>query len=300
MTHHDPLLLFLTGLPNKITVEYVTAKCCEFGNFRLLTLKSTSTSLKVVLGNSMVNLRKGFCVMEALDKESFDNSLRIAYTTIGPNSVKIAKFMQGNELENFCQENEAKIVIAREVPRTYSKLRLQSQIERLFGKTNRVFRLDSPTSIEITKTASHFCSYSIEFEHADSAANALLASGVYLDDVEQRICLESFKRKIPKNKNLVVTFPYLKNQITTTRKPNDVSKTIQSFPTKAGDTGCSKCGLTSELCRFSLLMHNKRPTSTLYFPKRVGLLRKFQDAQILPLFETGNLRFNIGKSLLNY
>ena len=192
----EPLLLFVTGIPSKTTSEQLLALLSEFGNFRILCLKNSRDHVTIHAASPKPNLKRGFCIVEASEIDSFNQAIDRECLLVGNRSVKISKFMFGRALQDSSREEELRRVIVKKIPQTFTQDQLTEILCKLFGTVTRIFRYVAPDKAKrVKKKAGRFHTYSVEFDSAESAAQASAMGHFCISGLNCPIIIEGFKRK---------------------------------------------------------------------------------------------------------
>ena len=279
----QPLLLFVTGIPNKTTPSDIEALFLGLGQFQLLCLKSTKKLTKILVANPLPNLRRGFCILEAADTTSYLVALDKEQIEFLNYSLKITKYLMGTELEVFAKEEESRRVVVKRIPHKFSQEHLVRVIERHFGVIRRAFQYEvSKKKKGSSKISGKYCSYSLEFDSMESAQLSTRVRQVTLPGLNFPITIEGFKRRNEvKEKKIIYLSQIIKFSDSCSSKVCESSgiaseKSVHVIePVIMSDSiGDTRKGFIPKSKNSEMNLHNQKPTSRAYFESRPVLWSK--------------------------
>ena len=296
----QPLLLFVTGIPSKTTAREIEDLFLDLGQFQILCLKSTKDTTKIQFANPLPNLRRGFCILEAMNPFSYFAALEKVQIKILNHSLKITKFLIGRELDEFTKEEESRRVVVKRVPHNLPQEYLIRALERHFGLIRRAFQYEVPSKKRSCKSLGKYCSYSVEFDSAESARLATNAWSMSLVGVEHPIIIEGFKRRNEVKEKMIcyhdqiITFsdggscnPCESSGLISDMNRQKFDPLIKLIP-----VGGNSKRIVLNFGGSDLNLHFQKPTSTAYFESRLALRSKNQAGSHCGA-ASGHLRFNI-------
>lgn len=297
------MLLFVTGIPNTSEVEDIACLFQTFGSFTILSLKSLKDQTKIVAANPQPNLRRGFCIMEAHDLDSFRSVIEMETLCIGKHSLKVTEFLHGTALERFMQVEESRRVIIKRVPRAFHMERLVCALEGSFGKIRRIFSYEAPDRAKKPKaTTAKFGSYSVEFETTESAGKAAESRTLTLPaELGGQFFLEAFKRRndvkfkdVTYMDRLLPDSPAPKPTMVS-QVPKEASLKSPGFlPELLPEPDKSEPNpLWQSSWVIESLLHNEKPSSAYYFTVRELFGVKSLSASQKAVHSSPEVRFNV-------
>lgn len=302
-TNLNPLLLFVTGIPNNSSEESVMELLKGLGNYRALCLKNSRKEIKILLANPKTNLKRGFCILQAASVEAFENALNLKAIFFGNRSLKISKFMIGPELQEFSENEDLRRVILKRIPTFFTEEDLTSLLEEKYGKVRRIFRFIAPEkSTRSTKKAGRFFTYSVEFDSQESAETATLSAQLFIPGLDSAVPIEAFQRKNEiKEKHISINLgpeaASLKRQ--KSRSTKDLSCEKDGPYPLESQVGC--CNARSQVIPSILqvsvgkafrFLHAPKPTSKAYFACRDNFAIQHRQASVYFLAAPSEYRFN--------
>ena len=193
---NDHLMIFVTGIPSKASPAVVLEHFQVFGNFQIHRLgnsKKGSSSLNL---NPVANSRRGFCVLKALDYESYVKVLNSSDKLFHGRSLRISHFRYGPELASHKEFMNARRVIIKKVPNGTCSELLQTYLENTFGPITRMYRYEAESLEKALKKEKRrkSNSYSVEFVEISSAIKATSLNCFYLPGCTTSIIVEKYHR----------------------------------------------------------------------------------------------------------
>ena len=268
----EPLLLFVTGIPSKTDCDEVFRCFQGLGTFKFASLKTKKNYKMITLASPATNLKKGFCILLALDLQSFYQALDCEWIDFKGQTLKVAPYVRDPSLEVFCQERESRKVSVKGPFEAGREEFLFAWLEKVFGKIRKTCRLDIPSykkssSLRPSKNTTFW----VEFNLQDSAESAISAGSLSLPGSEHPIIIEGFKRRrLPSSRDFHIywkSFQTLLPLPSSYLKCNGASNLTfltnyeNSLIKQVGDTG-KKPGLLMHTAHF------EKPCSRAYFNLR--------------------------------
>lgn len=169
------LLLFVAGLPSKASPVDVYKHFSEFGSFRLLRLRNEKKGCRIVQANPQNNIRRGFCVIEAADQDSYHSVLSRQDMQFQNRKLYISRFKEDRSQYMTDTTIYQRQVIISGFPPNSSQFLIYRSIEQMIGKVKRLYLvLDSLSAIYPGKQfREQDDNYLVEFYAQASAEKAL-------------------------------------------------------------------------------------------------------------------------------
>ena len=202
------MLLFVAGLSSKTTPQEVLAFFENLGRVRLLRLRSSKTGSRLTQANPQNNIRRGFCVLEALDSQSFAFILAGSGCVHKGRELTISKLRDEEEFEKFSSQQSRKCAILSEVPKFISSNWLLDGIERIYGQIRKVTNLKKrkQNPFEVVSSSRSFL---VEFCEEASAQRAIKQGHHDLFGNDKyhfyRIMILKYERKIKISLDIIQT-----------------------------------------------------------------------------------------------
>jgi len=196
LVHDDHLLLFVAGLPSKATPSQVVDHFATFGSVRLLRLRNEKRGSRIVQANPQNNIRRGFCIVEAADKKSYDTVLNSGKIPFQGKSLNISRFILEKSQLHSDEEYLNRQVLLQGIPAGMNPSTLVAIFERFLGRIKRVYLVLSPPQFigeELGKVQSTQC-YLVEFYSASSAEKARLIKTLFLNWLKAPIHIQGFSQ----------------------------------------------------------------------------------------------------------
>jgi hypothetical protein len=254
----------------------------------------------VINASPLCNLKRGFCILQALDKESYIKALSRAVYEFQGRSLRVSEFLTGDQYIEMCSEEDSRKVVVKKVPTQVDSNSFTNCMENFFGKIRRMYRFEPSSAYANTITTVKYASFSVEFETKESAEKAVLTGKILLCGYDLPIIIEGFKRK----KNVHLKTISIQLQPLPARKPTYSSNYTIVAPLKSRINDCwtneafdeSNQRLPKKPASFDIL-HNERPTSSIYHCYRKVLQPRADTDEAINFNFTHNLqlRFNIMK-----
>ena len=166
------LTLFVAGLPSKATPEELKLFFANFGEVRLLRLRTSRKGSRFSESNPQNNIRRGFCVVEAFDQNTYFKIQEFSGGIFKGRKITITKIREHEEfLADSVDLNQRKIILT-EVPKFLSPKFMTEMLSIKFGEVKKI------STIKTLKAETHLSSlyykiYLIEFLHQNGAINAI-------------------------------------------------------------------------------------------------------------------------------
>lgn len=285
----------------------------SFGSFRILNLKTTKSDERVHSTNPSSKIRRGFCLLEALNTESFENALRAPTFKIGDRSLKISKFENGHALQHYSSQEDSRRVILKKVPSHLKEEELTEPLEWYFGRIARIFRYLAPaSSSKSQRRTPRFVTYSVEFGSNESAAKAASIGSLSFLGLPNSIIVQGFNRTkdVSSKANSPTSDQQTKNQYNCSNSTNP--STLMQGEKNFERTNCivNKWDFKTTLPQgrdsvdyFSVgkafrFLHSMKPSSTAYFTFRDDFAYKYPSTASFFLDQSTQYRLNArGKPL---
>lgn len=190
------LLLFVTGVPSKMSSQKLLGMFGKIGDFKMLCLKHSATEMEILKANPKMNLKRGFCLIEAQDTDSYRRALQAGNISHGKRSLKISKFKERNDLPDFLREEDFRSVIVNTIPKVIGQELVTKPLQAQFGEVKRIFRyVESQNSTRSSKKAGKFYTYSVEFDSIDAVYKATKAGRFQINGQDSHVVIERFRQK---------------------------------------------------------------------------------------------------------
>lgn len=196
--NESPLLIFVTGLPSKSTVQVVLDHFKQYGKVQLYRINSpTNTNCnKVLQAHASANIKRGFCILRAFSESTYQNILSSSEMFLG-RSLAIGPFRQGSELWSHNEHINSRRVIVKKVPASVLEDDLRKILETHFGTIHRMYKFAAESTHKAAKKekSRKHNTYSIEFEHEAFAEEASVCESLLLPDFTTPVAIERFQKK---------------------------------------------------------------------------------------------------------
>jgi len=166
------LLLYVAGLPSKATPEEIEEFFSQLGSYRLLRLRSSKKGIRVMGANPLNNIRRGFCVLEAQNLQSYSTLLSIAGLLFKRRKLAITKLRNKDEYFEYTADQAKKKIVLSDVPKMVSSQTILEQLELSFGRVRKLTHHKEKVFLEKQQ---NFCSntFLVEFLFEESVQEAL-------------------------------------------------------------------------------------------------------------------------------
>lgn len=131
------LFLFVSGISSKATSDEVTQFFRMAGHIRLLRLRSTRKGSRLIEANPQNNIRRGFCILEAADPQTFDKVMGMLGCLFKGKPLAITRLRGQSEFLEYSKELARKCVLVSEVPKAFSPKYLVEILEANFGSIRK-------------------------------------------------------------------------------------------------------------------------------------------------------------------
>ena len=131
-------LLFVAGLPSRATPEEVQCFFSRLGVIRLLRLRTNKKGTCLTPSNPQNNIRRGFCVVEALDEQTFANLLGKSGTLYANRTLTITKLRDEAAFSSYTADLAKRKVILTRVPRLFPHGKMVQLIEACCGEVRKI------------------------------------------------------------------------------------------------------------------------------------------------------------------
>lgn len=196
LVHNDHLLLFVAGLPSKATPAEVIHHFSTCGSVRLLRLRNEKTGSRIVQANPQNNIRRGFCIIEAADQNSYDYILKSGNTPFQGKTLNISRFVLEKSQLNRDGEYLKRQVMLQGVPGNFTSSEIVGIFEKFLGRIKRLYLVLSPSLLGDETDAIHNLTkvYLVEFYSPRSAEKAKLISSLYLSWLKAPVQIQGFEK----------------------------------------------------------------------------------------------------------
>ena len=171
---HEDLQIFVNGIPSRVQPSTVLDYFCQFGSVFMQRLSSDGNLVTVHPVKAAVNTRRGFCVLLAGNKETFDTILKLPSHEFLGRSIGVSKFRTGNELASHFKLVNSKRIIVKKVDSRICLEDVRSTLEQHFGKLEKIYRFEAESLDKASKKEykRRTYTYSIEFVDSEQARKA--------------------------------------------------------------------------------------------------------------------------------
>ena len=195
--NESPLLIFVTGLPSKSTVQVVLDHFKKYGKVQLYRISNNSSQAnKVLQAHASANIKRGFCILRALNESTYQNILSSSEPFLG-RTLAVGPFRQGSELWSHNEHINSRRVIVKKVPALVPEEMLRAALETQFGSIHRMYRFAAESTHKAAKkekSRKHH-SYSVEFDLESSADRAAAEGSFHLAGIHTAVLMEKFQKK---------------------------------------------------------------------------------------------------------
>ena len=270
-SNNETFLLFVTGIPSKTYDFDLEEVFGGLGRFRFARLKKKGSFKEISHGNPLPNLKKGFCILEALDQTSYLNALNNGQLEYLNRTLKINRFQEGQTFEDRCVDEADRKVIIKKVPSQVKKQLLFAALEKEIGKITRMYRFEaSHLQKTVLFTDCKYNSYSVEFALKESAILATNIRKLLISSCDIPIVIERFQRKKQiKDKSIVTKLasPRLQNFLLSRQHFKTGGKNKDEILKKdTSITSTNNIDWSSSPIRIT--DHFKKPTNKEYYSRR--------------------------------
>lgn len=195
--NESPLLIFVTGLPSKSTVQVVLDHFKKYGKVQLYRLNNTSNNCNRVLqAHASANIKRGFCILRALNETTYQNILASSEPFLGRN-LAVGPFRQGSELWSHNEHINSRRVIVKKIPAKVLEDDLRKVLESQFGTIHRMYKFAAESTQKAAKKekSRKHNTYSIEFAKEEFAMEASACTTLLLPDFTTPVVIERFQKK---------------------------------------------------------------------------------------------------------
>lgn len=192
-----PFLIFVTGIPSKSTSQVVLAHFKRLGQVQMYRLPSNARGLRVLQNPASINIKRGFCILQALNDVTYKKILGSSEPFFGRH-LAVGPFRQGSALWNHNEHVTSRRVILKKVPSNIAEETLHQYLEEVFGPINRMYRFAAESSEKAAKKerSRKYNSYSVEFSLVTGAMEAAKDGYFYIDGIFNPIIVEKFQKKV--------------------------------------------------------------------------------------------------------
>lgn len=196
-TAESPFLIFVTGIPSKSTAQVVLSHFKRFGQVQMYRLPSDARGLRVLQNPASVNIKRGFCVLQALNEVTYKKVLSCSEPFLGRH-LAVGPFRQGSALWSHNEHVNARRVILKKVSSKIREETLHQYLEEVFGPINRMYRFAAESSEKAAKKerSRKYNSYSVEFSLVTAAAEAAKDGFFFMEANSTPIIVERFQKKV--------------------------------------------------------------------------------------------------------
>lgn len=195
--NESPLLIFVTGLPSKSTIQVVLEHFRKYGKVQLYRISNNSNQANRVLqAHASANIKRGFCILRALNESTYQNILSSSEPFLG-RTLAVGPFRQGSELWSHNEHINSRRVIVKKVPSMVPEEMLRAALETQFGTIHRMYRFAAESTTKAAKKEKNrkHHSYSVEFD-LESSADQASAEGIFLlAEINTSVLMEKFQKK---------------------------------------------------------------------------------------------------------
>ena len=265
-TSETPLLIFVTGLPSKTTPQVVLDHFKRYGNVQQYKIGNTVKGNKALQANCASNIKRGFCVLKALNQITYKSILSSSELFLG-RSLVIGPFRQGSELWSHNESINSRRVIVKKVPIRIEEESLRQVLEYQFGNISRMYRFAAESIEKAAKKdkSRKNNTYSVEFVNEESAAKASKHGIICISDSASPIILERFQKKVIESVPAIVQTINLKsNSYLTNRATRKPSSNLEELVENMRSISVRCLVSTTKNIQF----HCLKPTSRRYFIER--------------------------------
>lgn len=293
-----PLLIFVTGLPSKSTVQVVLDHFKKYGKVQLYRINNSSQGNRVLQAHASANIKRGFCILKAFNEPTYKKILSSSELFLG-RTLAIGPFRQGSELWSHNEHINLRRIIVKKVPSKVTQDALKLAVETQFGTINRMYRFAAESTQKAAKKekSRKHNTYSIEFDHEASAQKAANNGSLLLPDCENPVVIERFQKKsADQGQNLNQSSTQSKDKNTQNNSseidsPKEDMEPGKLLTAEATQPSPSSQNLRRSVTTVDMGYHAHKPTTKDYFADRVILAS--EGAAIGSAH--GSFRFNIPK-----
>lgn len=213
------LLLFVTGLPSKISPRTIAGFFASFGPVALLKLSKQGVGgLDLYPVTSGRDLRRGFCILYAYDSNTYKTLLQHRPLLFYGRSLTVAPFREGSDQTTSREQSRQSLVLVKKVPSVISEELLVKYLGASFGPVKKIYRLqaESPMKeVQKQRKRKNHC-YSVEFESEGSADLAAQTGLIPWESLAEPITIEKY-RKVERSNQFGDDFQNFTNAINSQR-----------------------------------------------------------------------------------
>lgn len=287
----DHLFIFVSGIPSTANSPSVLEHFRKIGNVKIHRLESKKYGSKILHLNPSTNTRRGFCVLQAMDGESYQAILTSTSCLFQGRSLAISRFRQGEELlSHNCDVNSKKLIL-KKVPAGTSIELLQAALENQFGPIDRIYRYEaeSPEKKFKKEKTRKTNTFSVQFLNSESAEKVVETRVLvlYLDAVNSiSVITERFQRQggiQPDQEAYKGEFPSKLNMLNKVKTPFNLPTELKSYQNsqmcyfesnesrpKDEDDALGNRPQSLIKAKLDFSEHNYKPTSSNYFMVRAN------------------------------
>lgn len=173
------LLLFVAGLPSKASPGEVKEFFSCIGNVRLLRLRTNKKGTRLTESNAQNNIRRGFCVLEALDRWTFKTVLHSTGIVYQNRKLAITQLRDRESFATYAEDLSRRKVVVSGVPRFLSPTDLCDQLMFTFGEIRKVTPHKSSQNLVKAAIFNHR-EFLVEFVYETAAQLALCRDTVQI------------------------------------------------------------------------------------------------------------------------
>ena len=173
----EDLLLFVSGVSSKATPEEVMLFFSQIGDFQLLRLRSNKKGSRLMFANPQNNIRRGFCILQAADRESFGRLLDASGSLFKGRVLSISKLRDSAEFSEYSKHLSKRCVLVADVPKTFSPTTLAEILAASCGSVKKIVHMKKSKRL-LEPTSAFSRSYLVEFSEEHHAQRALIKKWV--------------------------------------------------------------------------------------------------------------------------
>lgn len=279
--NEDHMMLFVTGIPSKTTPEVVLQHFSRFGTVELFKLSNVKKFNKVLSSQPSTNTRRGFCVLQAKDSQTYTKVLNSIHIQFQGRSLAIIRFRQGPELSNHNEYINSRRVIIKKVPAGICQDSFKEKLQSAFGTITRMYRYEAESIEKAAKKEKRrkTNTYSVEFDEVASAEKASSKGLFYLQEVSVPVVVERYQRKALNGENYITNLKSgmqtrinanINSQVVTSKA--NTSQLVTSDKVKALVLSCApstKPAVYHHGSHDISMEHFVKPTARQYFTTRL-------------------------------
>lgn len=290
------LMLFVTGIPSKCSPHQIISHFSAFGRVKIHRLASAKKGGRLLQANPIANTRRGFCVLQAMDRPSYEAVLNSEAVSFLGRTLAINRFRQGEELQAYNDYVNARRVVIKKVPSNTDPELFKSILEEIFGKISRIYRYEAESTQKAIKKVhrrrTH--TYSVEFELIQTAEKAAETGILTLNDNASPVLIERYNRRSATNhfEPEFGSYPALREQryeeFLIDPVPSYQTFNLQNHGIPAQNFNGDLGEVRGEVNKEVFILHALKPTAKGYHSRR---LKSPESSMVHE--ERSHVRFNI-------